>query len=82
MCQEMSSLTSIPIIASGQLNTILYFFELIIYDNCYVSTANENSYVNQCAFLVENAVNVFSGSKVKINTMFNNGHLLLSIDHV
>lgn len=82
MCQEMSSHITIPIKASGQLNTILYFFELIIYESCKVSTANENSYVNQCAFLIDNAVNVSSGNKVKINTMFNSGHLLLSIDHV
>lgn len=82
MCQEMSSLISIPIISSGQFNTILYFFELTVYDHCNVTTANENSYVNQCAFLVENAVNVYSGNKVKINTLFNNGHLLLSLNHV
>lgn len=82
MCQEMSSLISIPIISSGQFNTILYFFELTIYDKCNVSTANENSYVNHCAFLVENSVNVYLGDEVKINTMFNNGHLLLSFNHI
>lgn len=76
----MASLISIPIVTSGQLNTILYSFKIFIYDNCNVSTTNDSSYVNQCAFLLENAIDVFSGNTIKINTMFNNGHLLLTID--
>ncbi|XP_025198739.1 protein arginine N-methyltransferase 9-like [Melanaphis sacchari] len=80
LSQEMSLLKSIPIIANGKLNTILYYFKIFIYNNCNVSTANENSYLNQCAFLIENAINVYSGNEVKINTMINNGHLLLTVD--
>lgn len=77
--REISSHIIFPIINSGKLNVILYYFEICIYNSCTVSTASENSYVNQCAFLIENTVNVCLNSKVKINTMFNNGHLLLSI---
>lgn len=80
LSQEISLPLSIPIIANGKLNAILYYFEILIYNNCSVSTANENSYVNQCAFLVENTINVNLGNKIKINTMINNGHLLLSVD--
>lgn len=82
LSQEISLSISIPIIANGKLNSILYYFEILIYNNCIVSTANENSYVNQCAFLVENTINVNLGNEVKINTMFNNGHLLLSVDKI
>jgi len=82
LSQEISLLINIPIIANGKLNAILYYFEILIYNNCNVSTANENSYVNQCAFLVENATNVYLGNEVKINTMINNGHLLLSVDRI
>jgi len=82
LSQEISSSISIPIIANGKLNAIVYYFEILIYNNCNVSTANENSYVNQCAFLVENTINVNLGNKIKINTMINNGHLLLSVDKI
>lgn len=82
LSREISSHSIFPIINNGQLNVILYFFEICIYNSCTVSTANENSYVNQCAFLIENSVNVYLDNEVKINTMFNNGHLLLSIAEV
>lgn len=80
LSQEISSNTSIQIITSGLLNAILYYFEVHIYDSCMISTGNEDSYVNQCAFLVENVVKVSLGDIVKVNTIFNNGHLFLSID--
>lgn len=81
MSQEFSSVINIPIMKSGQLNTILYHFELHIYENCTSTTENEECYVNQCAFLIKNRSDVYEGDKVKINTMFNNGHLFLSIDN-
>ncbi|KAF0752845.1 protein arginine N-methyltransferase 9-like, partial [Aphis craccivora] len=63
------------------VNHHLDLFKHLVTDIC-LSDSNENPYVYQCAFLVENTINVNKGKEVKINTTINNGHLLLSVDKI
>ncbi|XP_050422220.1 protein arginine N-methyltransferase 9-like [Adelges cooleyi] len=80
MSRETSTVASVPITADGCLNAIVYFFEINIYHDHKVTTGNEHSYVNQCAFIVERPSNVHKGDTVAINVMYDNGHLQLNVN--
>ncbi|XP_050541223.1 protein arginine N-methyltransferase 9-like isoform X2 [Daktulosphaira vitifoliae] len=81
MTQEVSSVIRIPIISNGCANAIIYFFEINVYGSYKVTTGIEDSYVNQCAFLIENPKYVYLSDSIAVNVIYDSGHLLLNLNN-